>query len=73
MVIMNDNVGNFKYCYIVDYANSVIGVINLDEIDQRSSITQILDRYKCKESDCHYMLTTHKIDHIVDLTNRKEL
>lgn len=52
--------GTFGYCYILDYQNSSIIEIELDEQDENLEASDIINRRGYKESDVNYMFTEDK-------------
>lgn len=56
-----------EYCYILDYSDSTVCVIEITEEDFNLESEELLEKYGCNIDTCEYMYSTNKIDNIIKL------
>lgn len=56
-----------EYCYILDYSDCTICVIEITEEDYNLEYEELFKKYGCNPDTCAYMYTTSKIDNIIKL------
>lgn len=56
-----------EYCYILDYSDSTVCVIEITEEDFNLESEELLKKYGCNIDTCEYMYSTNKIDNIIKL------
>lgn len=56
-----------EYLYVLDYSDSTICEIQLDEEDENLETEDILNRRNLDMDECSFMWTTNKIDTIIEL------
>ena len=59
---MNDK----EYIYILDYSDSTICEIVIDENNERE-VEDVLKEHGCNINTCSWMITDHKINEIITL------